>query len=110
MTAVIAIALEFLAFIVKHWKLALAVGALSGMGIEGFHLARAWDEKAALSAQADELKHNLATTKLLQASDAQRAKADADQLEKLKEEASDTPKNDAAGLDRAAVGRLRAIR
>jgi apolipoprotein N-acyltransferase len=110
MTSAIAIIFEALAFFVKHWKLALAFAALSGVGVEGFHLARAWDAKAAAVAQAEKLKHDLATVTLVQANDAKQAKADQEELSKLKEKANATPKNDAAGLDRAAVGRLRSIR
>ena len=96
-------------FITKHWKLVLALGAIGGMGIEGFHLARAWDEKAALTEQAETLKKRLATITLLQATDAERAKADQDELEKLRDAARETPSNPAACLPRDAVGRLRAI-
>jgi hypothetical protein len=110
MTSAIAIVFEAFAFLVRHWKLVLAFAALSGTGVEGYHLARAWDEKAAAVAKAEELKHDLATVTLVQASDAKRAQADQAELSKLKEKANATPKNDAAGLDRAAVGRLRSIR
>jgi hypothetical protein len=97
-------------FVMKHWKLVLALGAIGGMGIEGFHLARAWDEQAALTAQAETLKKHLATITLLQATDAARAKADQDELEKLRDAASATPQNTASCLPRDAVSRLRAIR
>ena len=96
-------------FVMRHWKLVLALGAIGGMGLEGFHLARAWDEKAAIVAEAETLKKRLATITLLQATDAARAKADQDELEKLRDTARETPTNAGACLDRDAARRLRAI-
>jgi hypothetical protein len=110
MLTIIGTAFSSLGFIFKHWQLVLAFAAIGGMGIEGFHLARAWDEKAALVAEAETMKHRLATITLLQASDAKRADADAAALSTLKDTANDTPKNTGACLDRAAVGRLRAVK
>lgn len=99
-----------LAFVLKHWKTFALVLAIGGIGITGFHLARSWDREKALVAQADTLKHRLGTITLLQATDAKRAQVNADALNKLKDVASDTPKDDTACLPRAAVGRVRAIR
>jgi hypothetical protein len=110
MTALIAFALNAFAFFVRHWKLVLAFAAIGGMGIEGFHLARSWDEKAALTAQAETLKKRLATITFLQATDAKRAQDNADTIEKLQDAARETPTNPTACLPRDAVGRLRSIR
>ena len=99
-----------ISFLVKHWKLVLLVLAVGGMGIEGWHLARSWDRERALVAQADTLKRRLGTITFLQASDAKRAKDNADAINKLKDASNDTPQNAAACLPRAAVGRVRAIR
>lgn len=102
--------LQIVPTLIRHWKLVLLVLSLGGMGITGFHLARSWDKNAALVQEASTLKHRLGTITLLQATDAKRAEADADQINKLKEDARETPANSNPGLDRAAVRRLRAIR
>ena len=94
----------------RHWRVLAFIGALGGMGFEGYHLAKVMDEKAAITAQAETLKHRLATMALLQATDAKRAAADADQLQQLQDTARDTPPNTHTCLDRAAVGRLRSIK
>jgi hypothetical protein len=106
----IATLLEVVSFLVRNWKLVLVIAALSGAAYEGFHLKKAWDDKAALVAEASELKHRLATITLLQASDAAKAKADADKLEQLEATARETPKNASPCLDRGATLRLRSIK
>lgn len=106
----LAIVISIGEFLIKHWKLVLLVSALGGMGVTGFHLAKSWDRERALVAQADTLKHRLGTIALINSSDAKRAQADQATIEHLKEAVSETPPDSRAGLDRAAVGRLRSIR
>lgn len=109
-TSLFSFGLPAVSFVAKHWKLLALVAAIGGMGFEGWHLARSWDRETALVAQADTLKHRLGTISLLQASDAKRANDSLTALNKLKDLASDTPKDDTACLPRAAVGRVRSIR
>lgn len=108
--ALIGLLVECMGFLIQEWKVTLLVLSLVGTGYEGFHLSRAWDEKAALTAQAEKLKHDIDTVTKAQASDAERAKADADKIQKLEAAALATPKNAGPCLDRSATLRLRSIK
>lgn len=97
-------------FLLKHWKLVLAVVLLLGCFVEGYHLRAKQDALAQAQAEANTLKARLATITLQQALDAKRARQDRATLETLQRITRETPPNTGPCLDRAATGRVQRVK
>lgn len=106
------ILLELIPFILKHWRIGLAVLALLGAGIaleranmHGYQ-RRLNEEKAQ---EIRLLQDRIATMSLVSSLDNMRALSDAKLNNQLENLASDTPKNDGPCLNASATHRVWSI-
>lgn len=107
------VALGYVAFILRNWKLAVGAVVLVCVGLayqkanmDGYK--RRVNEEA--QAQIKVLNGRLDALQHVAAEDALRAQRDSTEIAQLKKLASETPKNDSACLDVDAARRVRAIR
>lgn len=105
--------LTAIAWLLNNWKLALAGVAVVAALLFVWHVDRAgYQRRVAEEAavQVKVLQGRLDTVNAINTAYGQRYSADQKALSELKKAASETPKNDAACLPRAATGRVRSIR
>lgn len=105
--------LAYVAFILKNWKIAAAVAVLvalyfshQGMYSAGYG-AKVAEEAKKLTAL---LQGRIDTLESVAKEDAARADADADEIERLRTAAADTPVNATVALPAAAARRIRGIK
>lgn len=101
------------AFALRNWKIAAAAIVLTCLAfayqraqIDGYNRRVAED----VASQTKILQGRIDALNLLALKDAMQAQKDAANISELRKKSEDTPKNDSACLDRAAVGRVRDIR
>jgi hypothetical protein len=106
-------ALGYAAFALRSWKVAACAVVVICVGlfyqraqIDGYNRRVAED----VAAQTQIYKDRIDALNTLALRNAMQAQKDSDSLNALRKKSEDTPKNDSACLDRAAVGRVRDIR
>lgn len=102
-----------IAFFAKNWKAAVAAGAVLAAGFAYQHVDKiGYQRRIAEEAQqqVEALERRLDVLNAANEADALRARADADRISELEGKVHETPANDRVALDRAAVGRVSAIR
>ena len=107
------VALGYAAFALRNWKVAAFAIAVTCAGlfyqraqIDGYNRRVSED----VAAQTQTYKDRIDVLNTLALKNAMQAQKDSDSLNALRKKSEDTPKNDGACLDRAAVGRVRDIR
>jgi hypothetical protein len=106
-------ALGYAAFALRNWKVAAFAVVVTCAAlfyqraqIDGYNRRVAED----VAAQTQIYKDRIDALNTLALRNAMQAQKDSDTLNALRKKSEDTPKNDGACLDRAAVGRVRDIR
>lgn len=101
------------AFALRNWKIAAAAIVLTCLAfayqraqIDGYNRRVAED----VAKETQIYKDRIDALNTLALKDAMQAQKDAANISELRKKSEDTPKNDSACLDRAAVGRVRDIR
>lgn len=106
------VALAYLAFVLKNWKLAVAVAVIACCGLVYQHAdVSGYNRRVAedVAAQTQIYKDRIDVLNKVASAHGAATLRDAADIDKLEKKASETPKNDAACLDRAGASRVRSI-
>lgn len=106
-------ALGLFAWLARSWKAVIAALALIGVGFAIQHIDKTAFERAVAEQKARELavlQDRIATLNKVAEQDAERAKQDAAEIDRLKLLAGNTPKNDTPCLPPDAAERIGAIK